>query len=290
MWSLTNSKVGPGQRWQPARHITNQGDAFLRETKYLRCGEAKNDEGQGPRHLGRLVPQAEDDEERRYADHKGQRIGVRDAPDPTPHFLPGVGAVGLGSGELGEFSDHDFDCCSEQEPGYHSLGEELRDPPHLEDRQQQEQQPGGDRDRSNQRYCVIALRRHAGRDQSSSGHCSQRRTRARRDLTRRPEECVDQGAGGRGVEAVLNRDPGDAGVAQCLGDNQCSHCDPCDHVGSQPPALILGRPRQYREDATQPGWLARIYGLSVHGLIRQVFSCGACGDATPHALARESGY
>ena len=54
-------------------------------------------------------------------------------------------ATDLGPGELAEFTDHHIDRRPEQETGDDRPGEELGDPPHLEDRENQEKPAGGHR-------------------------------------------------------------------------------------------------------------------------------------------------
>jgi hypothetical protein len=50
-----------------------------------------------------------------------------------------VRAGGLGPGQLGKLADHDIDRRAEQEAGDHGTREELRDPPHSQHRDQEEQ-------------------------------------------------------------------------------------------------------------------------------------------------------
>ena len=63
---------------------------------------------------------------------------------------------------LGSSPIDDVDRAPEEEPGDHGPGQELRDPPHPEDRQQQEQHAGGEGDRGDElrglgrRRCPVA--------------------------------------------------------------------------------------------------------------------------------------
>ncbi len=67
--------------------------------------------------------------------------------DPRSELLPRVHAVGGGSGELGQFADDDVDGGAGKEAGHDRPGEEARKPSELQDRHQQEQGTGRDRDR-----------------------------------------------------------------------------------------------------------------------------------------------
>ena len=64
--------------------------------------------------------------------------------------------------------------------------------------------------------CAASGPAEAGRQHRAARHGRQRRARPGRDVPGRAEERVDDRAGGRRVEAVLQRDARDAGVAEVL--------------------------------------------------------------------------
>ena len=70
----------------------------------------------------------------------------------------GFEPVDLGPGELGQLADHDVDRRAEQEAGDHGPRQELRDPPHLEHREEQEQHAGGEGDHRHEGRHVLDLR------------------------------------------------------------------------------------------------------------------------------------
>ena len=73
------------------------------------------------------------------ADDHGQPMGVAERPEPGPQLLERVRAGDLCPRELGKLADHHVDRRTEQEAGDHGPGQELRDPPHLEHREEEEQ-------------------------------------------------------------------------------------------------------------------------------------------------------
>ena len=66
---------------------------------------------------------------------------------PATTTAPGAGwPRHLGAGELGQLADDDVDRRPEEEAGDHGAREELRDPPHLQHRDEQEQDSRRERD------------------------------------------------------------------------------------------------------------------------------------------------
>ena len=59
-----------------------------------------------------------------------------------------------------------------------------------------------------------------------------------RDLPAGAEDRVEDRAGGRGIQAVLQRDPGDARVPEVLRNDQGRDGDPGDQIAAQPRAVV----------------------------------------------------
>ena len=161
--------------------------------------------------------------------------------------------------------------------------EELRDPSHLEHREEDEQDTRGQGDPGNERRRVL-LAGDLRRQHRARGNRRQARARSGRDLSAGAEDRVQDRAGGRGVEPVLQRDPGDAGVAEVLGNDQGCDGDPGDQVSAEPATIVGADPT---EDGNQTRSIPpRCRGPSTHGrghyLTRlSVSSHGGVGAARP---------
>ena len=111
---------------------------------------------------------------------------------------------------------------------------------------------GDERDRRDELRRVLAA--EPGREHRAARDRRERRARAGRDLPRRAEERVDDRARRRGVQAVLERDPGDARVAEVLRHDQRRDGDPRGQVAAQPPPVVAGQPLDHRQQASEaPG-------------------------------------
>ena len=85
-----------------------------------------------------------------------------------------------------------------------------------------------------------------GGDDRTRGHRRQARARPHRDLPAGAEDRVQDRAGRGGVEPVLQRDPGDAGVAEVLRDDQRRDRDAGDQIAPQPATVVGPDPTQDR--------------------------------------------
>ncbi len=90
-----------------------------------------------------------------------------------------------------------------------------------------------------------------GHQHRAPGHRSERRARPRRDLPRRAEERVDDRAGCRRVEPVLDRHPGDAGVTEVLRHDERGDRDPGCQITAKPASVIPGQPVGNRQQPTE---------------------------------------
>ena len=168
-------------------------------------------------------------------------------PEPGPQLLDRVRAGDLRPRELGKFTDHHVDRGAEQEAGNHGPGEELRDPPHLQHREDKEQHARNEGDHRHEGRHVMGPRDPGHRDRAR-GHGRQSRARPGRDLPARPEDRVKDRAGGGRVQTVLQRDSRNPGVAQVLRDDQGSHGDPGDEITPEPATLVGADPSGHRDE------------------------------------------
>ena len=157
--------------------------------------------------------------------------------DPRPHLLDGIRSRGLRPGQLGQLSDHDVDRRAEEEAGHDRSRQELRDPPHLEHCEEEEERSRDQGDTGNERRDVVDTGDACGQD-GACGDRRQPRTGSRRYLTARPEDRIEDRPGGRRVETVLQRDPRDAGVAEVLRNDEGGHRDPGDEICPEPPTIV----------------------------------------------------
>ena len=113
--------------------------------------------------------------------------------------------------------------------------------------EQQEQDARQQRDRGDELRRLVAA--EAGHEDGAAGDRGERGARAGRDLPRRAEHRVDERSRRRGVEAVLQRHPGDARVAEVLRHDQRRDGDSRGDVAAQPAAVV---PRQPIDDREEP--------------------------------------
>ena len=87
-----------------------------------------------------------------------------------------------------------------------------------------------------------------------AGHRGERRARAGRDVPRGAEERIDDRARRCRVQAVLQRNLGDPGIAEVLRDHECGDRDTGRHVTAQVPPVVARKPVEHRQ---HPGRLHR---------------------------------
>ena len=93
----------------------------------------------------------------------------------------------------------------------------------------------------------------AGHQDRAAGDGRERRARAGRDVPGRAEEAVDDRRRRGRIEPVLDRDAGDARVAEVLGHDHRRDRDARDHVAAEPPAVVRSRPVEDRDEPSQSG-------------------------------------
>ena len=162
-------------------------------------------------------------------------------------LAPCAVALGRRAGELRQLADDDVDGRSGEEARDHRPGEELGDPSHPEHGEQQEQQPGRQRDRRHQLGRLVA--REPGHRDRAARDGGERRARTGGDVPGRAEERVDDRARGSGVEPVLQRDARDPRVAEVLGHDQRRDGDARRDVPPQPPPVVVGQPADHGQEA-----------------------------------------
>ena len=150
---------------------------------------------------------------------------------------------GIGSRQFGELADHDIDRGTEEEARDDGSREELRDPSHLEHGEEDEQDTRGERDPGNERRGVL-LSGDLRRQHRAGGDRRQARARSGRDLSAGAEDGVQDGACGRSVEPVLQRDPRDSGVAEVLRNDQGSDGDTGDEIPAEPATIVGSHPTE----------------------------------------------
>ena len=182
------------------------------------------------------------DEERRPAD-------VAEPAEPRGELLPDVVAGVRRAGQLRQLADDDVDRGSGEEAGHDGAGEEPRDPPQPQDREQEEQPAGDERDRRHQLGGLRAS--HPREEHGSTRDRRQRRARPRRDVPRRAEQRVDDRPGRRRIQPVLHRHARDARVAEVLRDDHRRHRQPGEHVAAQHRPVVARQPAHDRQQAAQ---------------------------------------
>ena len=187
--------------------------------------------------------------ERDAADEDRQRVGVTERPHPGPELAPRVVALGGGPGELGQLSDHHVDGRACEKARDHSLREKAGDPPKTQQRDQQEQDARDQGDRRDQLRCLISA--DAADRHGTPRDGRERGARPGRDVPGGAEERVDDPSGGGCVQAVLERDAGDVGVAQVLRDDEGGDRDTRGEVPAQAATVVLRQPAGHREDPPQ---------------------------------------
>ena len=117
-----------------------------------------------------------------------------------------------------------------------------------------------------------------GCEDGAARHRGERGARPGRDLTRGAEERVDDRAGRRRVQAVLQGHARDAGVAEVLRHDQSGDGNAGHQVAPQPAAVVPGEPLRDRQHPAEPLGrpVARVPELtSRRGRGRL---CAECGD------------
>jgi hypothetical protein len=123
---------------------------------------------EGARNGRRHETQAENHGKRGRADHDGRPVHVAQRLEPGRKLVPGAVSLGGGSGQLRQLSDDHIDGSAGQESSDHRSREELGDPTHAQKSEQQEQDPGRDRDRRHQLRGVVTT--DAGGENGTSRH------------------------------------------------------------------------------------------------------------------------
>ena len=187
--------------------------------------------------------------ERADGDQRRRQVDFAKAADPGPELVPGVVAFGLRPRELWQFADDDVDCSPCEESRDHRFRQELSDPSEPKGREQDEQQAGREGDRRDELRGLGAA--ELGGEHRGSGDRCERGTRARGDLARRAEERVDDSAGRRRIEPVLQGHPRDLGVAEVLGHHERRNRKTRYDVGPQPTAVVVGKPLDRRHESSE---------------------------------------
>lgn len=239
--------LGMGQApWDGA----DEGDAMRPEVEQVGGEEPADDENQRTGDLGAEEAQREDRGERREPDQERGRVDIAETADPRSQLPPRGVAVGRGPGQLRQLADRHAEGGAREEAGHHRLGEELGDPAHPQQGEQEEQDPGDDRDPGDQLRSSLAA--EAGDQHRPAGHRGERGARPGRDLSRGAEEGVDDRPGSRRVEPVLDRHFGDPGITEVLGHDHRGDRDARRQVPGQQPPLVSGQPARDREQPS-PG-------------------------------------
>ena len=244
-WSCEDARVRQRGRRQAARHVADQRDPVRAEVEERRGEQTADHQHERARDLRRGEAQPEDHRQRSGPDQQRRRVRVAQRSDPRSELAPGVVAVVLGAGELRQLTDHDVDRRPGEEPRDHRLGEKARDPAELQQRHQQEQRAGHERDRGDQLGRLAPT--EPGGEHGSAGDGREPGARPGRDLPRRAEERVEQRPGRGRVEPVLQRDAGDPRVAEVLRDDQRRHRHPGDQIAAQRLTRIARQPAQDRQ-------------------------------------------
>ena len=260
-WSPTSPAPGQLGRREAAGHVADERDAVRAEVEPRRGEQAADDEDERAGSLRGDDAQAEDHGERREPHDDRGPVDVGERAEPRRQLLPRVLAVGVRSRELRKLADHDVDGGAGEEPGDHRPGEELGDPAEPEHGHEQEQPAAHQRYRRDELGRLAA--REARGDHGAAGDGRERRAGARRDLAAGPEDRVEERPRGRGVEPVLQRDAGDARVAEVLGDDERRDGDRGYDVPAQEPAVVARQPVADRE--ADHGITARTAPRAAHG-------------------------
>ena len=142
--------VGHLERRQAPGDVSDQGDVPGLEVEHPRGDESAHQEHECSGDLRGDPPETEDDDERHDPDHRRGGVRLVQRGQPRPELLERVAALAVGAGQLGQLPDDDVDRCAEEESGDDGTGEELRQPPHPEHGEGQEEQSGRQRDPGHQ--------------------------------------------------------------------------------------------------------------------------------------------
>ena len=271
--------IGHDHRRQPARHVADERHAPVRQVQQPGREQPADDQDERARDPGGDAAQTEHGHERDHTDHRRRGVQLCERAEPRHELLRRGVAGRTGAGDLRQLADHDVDRGTEQEPRHHGAREELRDPAHPRHGEQDEHQAGHERDPGDER-------RHVAADDTGGqdgARCDRRESGAGAggDLLAGAEDRVEDRAGRRGVEAVLQRDPRDACVPEVLRDDQRGDGDPRRNVGAQPRAVV-GAQRADDRDVVRPA----PSGSRRHAHPRPsacTVTCGFVATVTPRA-------
>ena len=246
-WSTSRPGSGTSNDGRPLGMSPDQGDVPGLEVQHPRGDESAHEEHECSGDLRGDPPETEDDDERHDPDHRRGGVRLVQRGQPGPELLERVAALAVGAGQLGQLPDDDVDRCAEEESGDDGTGEELRQPPHPEHGEGQEEQSGRQRDPGHQGGHVGGIGQ-AGRQDRAAGDGGEPRAGAHRDLAAAAEQGVEDRPGGGGIETVLEGHAGDLRVPEVLGDDQRRHHDAGDEVTTQPGPLVVAQLSGDRQD------------------------------------------
>ena len=173
------AEVGQDDGRQTAGDVADERHAAALESEQRGRQQAAHDEDERAGHLGSQEAQAEDHDQRDDPHDDRRAVSVTEAADPARQLLPAVVARRLRAGDLGELADRRLDARPEEEADDDGLGQEVRDPAHLEHREDDEEDPRHERDRRHHRDRLLA------RCRGARGRRRRRRPTARRSARSR---------------------------------------------------------------------------------------------------------
>src|SRR5436853_1267736 len=145
--------------------MSDERDAVAAEVEEPRREQPRDDEYERTRNARREEAKAEDEAERNQSDEQRRPVDAAEPADPRTELAPRVLAGRLRPRQLRQLADHDIDRGAGEEPGHDRARQESRDPAEPQDREQQEESAGDERDRSDQ---LGGLRPSHSRDE----HCT----------------------------------------------------------------------------------------------------------------------
>ena len=138
---LDDRGVGELGSGKPAGHGADERDSVRTEIEQPGGEQPAGHQHEGARNGRRHETQAENHGKRDRADDDGRPVHVAERLEPSRKLAPGAVSLGGGSGQLRQLSDDHVDGGAGQESGDHRAREELGDPAHAQQREQQEQIP-----------------------------------------------------------------------------------------------------------------------------------------------------
>ena len=141
----------------PGRHVADDGDAREPEGRARREPDPDDQRHEGTRDTWRDPPEDEDADDRADAERRRVSVEVVEAPDDGVDLLEDRAADGRDAEEGRDLADGDDHRQSDDEPGHHGRGQELRQEP-------EPGRAGDDQDRSDDER----QRRHSGRRKCSA--------------------------------------------------------------------------------------------------------------------------